>query len=478
VLRPNVLLIHTDQHRWDTLGANGNDEIRTPNLDEFAGEGVNFERCFVQNPLCMPSRASIFSGQYPSQLDIYTNGIPFPTETPTVADMMDNYGYDSAAIGKFHLLPHSGRDHREIHPQFGFDRLEVADEPGEYPDAYRAWVEQRAPDQVEEIGPGLTSAAEAWRRHAGYEDEIDHPEHRTPKRPVPFPADDDLTHSAFVADRAMDFLEEHEAGRPFFCSAGFYSPHSPWIVPQRYLDMYDPTELSAPEFPPDVEAERNAIEETDDPTQATFSDEELRRVKQGYYAMVTEVDHHVGRILSTLDELGLRENTVVVFLSDHGEYLGEHLKYSKGWPGYDCISHIPLLVRWAEGIENPDRTEDHLLEAVDIVPTLLDCAGIPIPPHLQGRSFLPLLRDEAFEGRDSALLEMHRGKTLRTDRYRYVAHQNGEEALYDLAEDPDEYNDISDDEEYADVRCRLRHELLERILTVDRENERPHEWAH
>ena len=141
--RPNILILYTDQQRWDALGVNGNPDIQTPNLDRLAQEGVNFDHHFVQNPVCMPSRISFLTGQYPSTLGITHMGVPVPEHTVTLPRLLRNYGYTSANIGKLHFLPHANRDHREIHPAYGFDHLEISDEPGCYEDAYRAWVRRR-----------------------------------------------------------------------------------------------------------------------------------------------------------------------------------------------------------------------------------------------------------------------------------------------------------------------------------------------
>lgn len=225
--RPNILFINTDQQRWDALGANGNDEIHTPNLDALAEAGVNFSRHFVQNPVCMPSRASFLTGQYPSQLGIFRMGAPVPTDTETLPRLLSGYGYTSANIGKLHFLPHSNRDHRQRHPAYGFDELEIADEPGCYPDAYRAWVRDKAPDQLDRISVGLPPATKRHQELMGIDDGITHREPRFRREAVPFPANGDLTQAAFVGDRTIDFLRRHHGREPFCCVAGFYSPHSP-----------------------------------------------------------------------------------------------------------------------------------------------------------------------------------------------------------------------------------------------------------
>jgi len=195
-------------------------------------------------------------------------------------------------------------------------------------------VAARAPDQLDHVSLGEAPSAIDWKRVMDVDDGIVHPEERFPLRPLASRCRSDLTNAAFVAEQTMEFISARD-NNPFLCVAGFYSPHSPWVAPQEFLDLYDPNALTLPALPPELEARRG---------DGRFSDEELRGARQGYYAMVSEVDHHVGRILDHLDARGIAENTVVVFTSDHGEWLGEHLDYGKGYPGHDQVTRVPLLV--------------------------------------------------------------------------------------------------------------------------------------
>ena len=464
--RPNVLLIHTDQQRWDALGANGNQEIHTPNLDRLAQEGVNFDHYFVQNPVCMPSRLSYLTGQYPSTHGVYRNGVPVPEDTLALPGLLDNYGYISANIGKLHFLPHANRDHRDPHPKYGFDHLEISDEPGPYADAYRAWVKKKDPTRLDDISVGLPPAAARWQQVMGTEDGINHPAERFPKRPVSFEGGREFTHSAFVAERTIDFIEGHANDR-FLCIAGFYSPHSPWVAPEEFFDLYDREKLSLPNFPERLEEKRG---------EDFFSDQELLGAKQGYYGMVSEVDGHVGRILERLEELGLRENTIVVFTSDHGEYLGDHLSYGKGSPGYDPISRVPLIFSSPDDSIDDGRTFEGIVEAVDLVPTLLDCVGVPLAPHLGGESLLPLLSGKKKGSDKVALTESEGAKSIRTKRFRYVIREDGEESLFDLVQDPGEYHNLVEDESKEKKLSELRKRALEKVIKVERI--RPRSWAY
>ena len=458
--RPNILILLTDQQRFDALGAAGNEEIHTPNLDALAGEGARCDRFFVQAPVCMPSRMSMLSGLYPSTLGIVENGPAMPETVPNLATRFASAGYRTANIGKLHFLPHSRRDHTRPHPCYGFDHMEISDEPGCYADAYRAWVAREAPDQLPHISLGLPGEAAAWQKTTGG-DGIDHPP-RDERRPRRFAGRSDVTHSAFVAERTLSYL--HRAARspePFCCVAGFYSPHSPWVAPGEFFDLYDPDRLSLPDLPPELDERR---------AEAGLSDDYLRAVKQAYYAMVSEVDHHCGRLLNALGDLGLAEETIVVFTSDHGEWLGDNLRFAKGMPAHDCVSRVPMLLRYPAGGVRGGAVVEAITEAVDLLPTLLSWAGLPVDASLQGRP-LPLGPTAGCEPRRSALTEARGQKLLRTDRFRYLLRAGGREQLNDLQAPYGTYRDVSAQPAYAGHLCDCRAELARRLL--ERERYRP-----
>ncbi|MCG3177870.1 MAG: Multifunctional alkaline phosphatase superfamily protein [Phycisphaerae bacterium] len=450
--RPNILLIYSDQHRGDCLGSAGHPDVQTPHLDRLAAGGTRYDRCICQNPVCMPSRVSMLSGLYPSTLRITHMGVPVPQDLPTLPKMLGNYGYHSANIGKLHFLPHANRDHREVHPAYGFDHAEISDEPGCYEDNYRAWVRARVPEALDHISPGLPPQTEAWQKAMRIKDGIVHPEVRHEPKPVVFKPGTDLTHSAFVAEQTIEYLRAHRDG-PFFCIAGFYSPHSPWVVSQPFLDRYDPAAFALPKFPPGVDARRGP---------GLCDDAELRSARHGYYGMITELDHHVGRLLDELDTLGVADETIVVYTSDHGEFLGEHLAYGKGYPAPDCISRVPMIVRRPGGAAGATCTG--LVESVDLAPSLLNWAAIPVPPHLQG-SPLPAA---GAPGKPAALTEHHGWKALRTGRYRYIARADGGETLIDVQADPGEYNDLSADPGRAADLSECRRAMVNKLVEIER----------
>ncbi len=468
--RPNVLILYTDQQRWDALGVNDPEGVvQTPNLDRMAAQSTSFQRCYVQNAVCMPSRMSMLTSQYPSSLGIGCNGIPLPEDTLTVNKLFGLAGYRTANIGKLHFLPHANRDHREPHPDYGFDHLVLSDEPGCYADAYLAWVARQNPEAVPMVNCGLPPARAQWESQMNWP-ETSNPQPRTDIHAnlTPFAADDSLSHSAFVASETIDFLRAN-GSQPFFAIAGFYAPHPPLLPPQEYLDLYQRGAMRLP-----------YLGDRDEPALADFTAEHWRMLRQYYYAYVSQMDHHAGRILDELQALGLDDNTIVVFTSDHGEHLGDHGRLGKGTPGYDSAARVPLLLRYPGHI-TAGQTSTAFVEALDIVPTLLEFTRIQQPYVMQGRSLRPVLTGQSKEHRASVYCE-HKEPLRRTtrmvcnDSYMYCAvwDRQGQalsDELYDLASDPHQLNNVADQDDYREARMAMRGLLLERIL--DAENPTP-----
>ncbi len=457
--RPNVVIMHTDQQRFDTIAAAGNSVMHTPNLDRLAESGALLERFYVQAPVCMPSRASMMAGQYPNATTVTTNGVRMPEDIRCIQHMLGDAGYFSGVIGKLHFLPHSARDHREPHPPYGFDHLQICDEPGCYRDAYREWVREQDPSQLDAINCGLPPARAQWEEMMGWEGTVQPPEPRTGFEPQIFEGDDDLTNACFVADRSAQFIRER-AGSPFFLWAGFYHPHSPLIPPQWAVDMYDLDDIPLPPGDPSVRHRREDRQ---------LTDTELREIRRAYYAMVTDVDRGVGRILDELDRQGLTDDTVVVFTSDHGDYMGDHGNFGKGVPGYDCIMRVPCLISYPGRIE-PGSRVGGFMEATDLVPTLLEYAGVVREPSLQGRSMRALVEGDESAARDSVYSEFarpgsgHNWAIARTAEWLYANNAFGGEFLCDLQEDPHELHNVADEAERAGALSEMRELALTRSL--------------
>jgi len=448
--QPNVLLLYTDQHRWDALGCSGNKHIHTPHLDCLAGGGALLSNAFANSPVCMPSRQSMLAGQYPSAIGTMDNGVEMPRDVLTVHKLLKRHGYHTGNVGKLHFTNHSTRDHGRDHPDYGFDTLILSDSAGCYDDAYIGWVKQRDPRQVNNCRCTSPPAVTTGRIEK---------QPRETTKPYVFEGPEELTHSAFVADETIRYVNQHKH-EPFFAIAGFFAPHSPLNPPQRFVEMYDQNTLPLPIM-------------NDGENRHGLSDDAWRRVKAYYYALVSHVDEQIGKILKALKESGLRNETLVIFTADHGEHLGDHGITDKGPPGYDSCSHVPLIFSYPGRIK-PGNKKSELIEAVDIVPTILDYCGVRKPPVMQGRSLRKLLEDEDYQPRSSVYIEWREPfgpshKTVRTHDFWYSASNRGGDLLFDLKKDPHQLSNVAGRPEYVQVLHQMRRELLRRWFTVEKQ---------
>ena len=441
--RPNFLVFLTDQQRGDALGCSGNPHIRTPHLDRLAGQGARFAQAHTNNPICIPARASLISGCWGVQNKILSNlSVPggcMDARFVTIPQILRREGYLCQAIGKMHFVPR--RNH------YGFDRMQLMEEvPGwRQDDEYLMYLK--------EMGFGHIREVHGVRRELYMQPQFSllPPEHHG---------------TNWVADRTIEFLRAN-AARPFFCMAGWIAPHPPWNVPESLAHEYDPGSLPLPrrcrEELEHLHPFAKHLEECMELNGA--SDEKLRVIKAMYYTSVTMVDSAVGRILSSLDELGLAERTVVIFLSDHGEMLGDHWTWQKKL-FYEASVRIPLIVR-CPGRIAPGTVCDELVSNLDVVPTILEAAGLDYPgqPDLPGQSLLGLL-DGRTGGREVLFGECEFGQHLmfmaRTKRYKYVyTLRGGVEELFDLYDDPDEFRNVAGLADYQQVRRDLRGRLVD-----------------
>ncbi|SHH60343.1 sulfatase family protein [Clostridium grantii] len=451
--RPNVLIIYTDQQRKDSIKCYGNEYAITPNLDNLAFQGVRFNNFFVQNPVCMPSRMSFLTGRFCSSLGIGTNGIPLGEDVLTINNILKPYNYHTAQIGKLHFQPHSRRDHRDPHPLYGFDTFILSDEPGCYEDAYTKWVEAIDPDMVSKVRTSLPPAA----AHYGTKSFSDVP--RETNEPYDFEGDEEYTHSSFVASETCEFIKNHGERKPFFAIAGFYAPHTPVNPPRRFVDMFNVDDMELPKI-----GEHEEVSEV----LKHISDEEWKKIKAYYYAFAAHVDECVGNILNTLKEKKLDEDTIVIFTSDHGEYLGDHGRIQKGMPGHDCITNVPLIIRYPKAIKENTIVEE-IVEAVDVVPTILDFCGVQIPRQIQGKTFKELVTGKKKFHKEDAFTEFfdpfggYRSSVVRTKQYKYYIDNNGDEILYDMKKDPWELVNVVMENDYKQILLDMRKRLIKRL---------------
>ncbi|MFB6135515.1 MAG: sulfatase [Halobacteriaceae archaeon] len=479
--RPNVLWITTDQQRFDTLGCYGNDWVSTPNLDELASRGVRFERAYCQSPVCTPSRASFLTGRYPRTTRCRSNGFPIPEEEVLVPRLLTEAGYRCGLSGKLHLSPFNTT---ETDP--------AVEEPARrIDDGYASFHWSPSPPSKFHAP---TNEYEQWLTRQGVEFEresIAESEYATTSVPAEY------HQTTWCVDRAVDFVEtmgRREAGRPWLFSVNVFDPHLAFDPPEAYLEPYLDRleEVPLPNYEAgeldDKPAAQRVQSEDDWFHFAEMDDADHRAVRAAYWAMVDLIDDQVGRLLDALDESGQRDETLVVFMSDHGELLGDHGMYTKGPFFYEPSVRVPLVFEGpgvAEGVET-----DALVELVDLAPTLLEAAGVDRPLGMQARSLWPLLRGEADEGRDAVYSEYYVDQhpasddaeqlltMVRTDRYKLVrSHATGEGELYDLDADPTETTNRWDDPEYAEAKTDLLTTLTDRMAeTVDPRPEKQESW--
>jgi len=453
--RPNILFLTTDQQRFDGLGINSGGFVQTPRLDEIAREGVNLRAFYVNNPVCMPSRACLLTGRYCQNHGVRTNGIPLSQTEVTIAHALGAAGYITANLGKLHFLPHAGggREHARPHPAYGFDVAIISDEPGCYPDPYLQWIREVAPDLEPKIRVPIPNV-----------------EPRSPFDRWVFDAPEELSHTAWVADRTIEFIRQHR-DQPWLAIAGFYPPHPPCNAPRRWLDLYAPAKL-----PPRL---RREGEMDDKPRMfqnmarrlAGHTETEWNECRAYYYAMCSMVDFHCGRILDALRELGLLDDTLIVFYSDHGDSRGDHGLIAKHATNYDAVVRVPCIFRLPGRIP-AGRQLDALVESVDLMPTVLEAVGAEIPQGVKGKSLWNLITAGTDEGKDSVLIEHkqpggHNIKTLVTAELKYWVNHIGEEVLFDRANDPDEFVNCARDPDYRDPLEMMRRRLIAKLLEAE-----------
>lgn len=413
--KPNVLLITSDQQRFDTLGVNGNPLIRTPHLDALAQEGINFQRAYVNNPVCVASHACIQTGRYTHQHGVEymenvvdaTPGLP-PWEV-TFMERLQMAGYRTAAFGKMHMYPAKGFDEMCLSGGQGarWDRpFGLPLGPSPLGNEYAQWLEERT--------PGGFAAIHEQRRTAAY------------KRygsavtsPIAF---DDYV-DTWVTTNTIDFLHrQRDVEQPFFAWCGFLNPHGPLDAPAPYDTLYDPAQVPLPDtFLADVSdrpsfyAERQRAFRNDPDT------DKLRRMLAYYYGLCTMLDDLCGRLIKTLLDTGLWQNTLIIYTSDHGDMLGDFGMTGKS-NFMEPTIRVPLIVKPPQSIS---RDCSQLVEVMDIAATVLDYAGVPRPESMQAASLRPLIEHGTWH-KEQILCEYTsnerdlKGKCLRTERYKYV----------------------------------------------------------
>ena len=438
---PNVLLIMADDLNND-FGTYGHPLVKTPNLDRLAARGVRFDRAYNQFPLCSPSRVSLLTGLRPDTTRVYDLQTNFRSVLPdvvTLPQMFKRNGYVSARVGKIYHYGNPG--------QIGTSGL---DDPA----SWDTVVNPRGIDKDEE--PQLTNL--------------------TPTRQLgsalayyASPAPDEEHTDGKVATETIALLEKHR-DRPFFIGAGFYRPHCPFIAPRKYFDLYPLDRIPAPASS-GVPAQIPPAAWFTIPPNWEVSEQGQRESMRAYYASISFLDANVGRLLNALDRLGLSNNTIVIFISDHGYQLGERGQWMKQTL-FERSARAPLIVA-GPGVTAKGRASSRVIEFLDVYPTLADLARVSPPPGLHGRSLLPLLKNPAAEWNRPALTQVRRagggtpflGYSVRTERWRYTEWDEGMQGteLYDEVDDPQEMRNLAADPKHRNTVTEMQR-LLRRLI--------------
>lgn len=437
--RPNVLIIHVDQHRWDCLGAYGNEEIKTPHIDQLAKDGVLYNNAFCSFPVCTPSRYSLLSGLHVHQHQGWNNHCTLPTGIKTFPKEMREAGYRTAAVGKMHFTP--------TYLDVGFDTMFLAEQdgPGRFDDDYHRYLAEKGlcdendiEDQRHEYRKH--AAKDYWETSGALTSNLSEEHHST----------------TWIADRAMELIEEWDDGGHLLM-AGFIKPHHPFDPPPPWDEMYDPDSLSL--LPGWTEKPLSSDLEF---SSGYFPHEELKesqlkRVMSYYYATISQIDYHVGKMVKLLKDKGLYDNTMIIYTSDHGDYMGFHHLLLKSSLMYDPVMRVPLCIKYPKGsIER--KTEQVLTSNIDLAPTILKTVGLEVPRSMGGHD----LREDVERDDYIGATFSKQSYMIRTETDKLLYHRNPDYCRYfDLITDPMELNDRFKEPERQSRIEELKGKLLE-----------------
>jgi choline-sulfatase len=438
--KKNVLFLVADDLNCD-LGCYGAKQVQTPNIDALAAAGVRFDRAYCQYPLCSPSRSSFLTGRRPNVTKVLTNpragrfstdytqlsphfreAIP---DTVTMPQFFRQQGYQVARIGKLY--------HYGVPGQIGTSGLDDKE-------SWEFVVNPAGRDKAEEnkvftLTPGSYGGTLSWLATEGTD--VEHT--------------DGLTATA-----AISLLEQYK-DKPFFLAVGFYRPHTPYVAPKKYFDQHPAGQVHLPELSADDKARTPAAAYASAKKEQESMDDALRRdAIQAYHASISFMDAQVGRVVEALKKLGLAENTVIVFTSDHGYYMYEHGLWQK-MSLFENSARVPLVIVDPQA-KTKGQSSAALAELVDIYPTLADLCGFESPQYLDGVTLKPVLSDLRAKVKEAAFTQCRQGYSVRTDKWRYTLWNDGKqgEQLYDMQHDPRETKNLASDPEHGKTVAELR----------------------
>jgi len=497
----NFLFIITDQQRADHLSCYNNEIVlKTPHIDNIAKKGIKFTNFYCNNPICMPNRSTIYTGQYPSVHGVTTNGRNLPHNTKTFVNILLESGkYHTASFGKIHLNyfgSPSGRfrnastsqeyaQHRDyprltnISPYFGLEQVKLVSGHGTlcgHPD-YINWVKEKIKEDITLSKPlrirsrNLDDMIQT-KLNISFDTSNPHIKIQVVKHNVP----EELYSTSFVKENTIDFLEKFASGQykkpNFFAFCSFPDPHHPFSPPGKYYDMFKPEDIKLPKTFNDNHENStlfnkkhyNELLDTEGTAKNIFpkpkelTEMDAKRVIAASYGVEKMIDDAVGEILEALDKHGLAKNTVVIYTTDHGDLGGDHRFFFKGPFLYQGLIKIPFLIKVPEGVEG--KTCNALVSSINIPETILELAGFPIPNTMQGKSMVPLLRNPEKKINDSILIEMdddhnyEKTRSLINNEWRITIFRDHGE-MYNLKEDPEELNNLWNDKSLIQIKCEL-----------------------
>jgi len=454
--QPNVLLIMADQHRGDAIGADpycptdesGYPFVHTPQLDNFVENGALFSRAYTPSPICVPARQSLWSGQTPSTIGC-TNWYGHPWEFDhTLAGELTDAGYQTRLIGKTHSQPRGNH--------VGFESMGPTHVGASLrDDDYAEWLRDRSGGAYDKHTGGLES--NTWTARPSHVPEHEHP-------------------TTWTTSEALEFLEGRDEDRPFFLTVSYQRPHPPFDPPQAFWDMYVDRDTPAPHVGDWVEDTFGEHVPDYPPTDAWIADlspHEIHRARTAYYGLISHIDSQITRLFEAMwREFDVLDDTIVLYTSDHGEMLGDHQLWRKGFP-FEGSARVPLLVQFPEETAYPtNQVIDRPVGLEDIMPTILEAAGVDIPDTVEGRSLLQLVETpERADWRDYYHGELGPSWTpndatqyLIDDQYKYAWNPyNGDEFLFDLDGDPNEYDNLATDAEQQTLLDNYRQTLADHL---------------
>ncbi|MBS5522792.1 MAG: arylsulfatase [Clostridiales bacterium] len=452
----NIILIMTDQLRGDCLGCMGHPDVKTPFLDTLASRGTLFDRAYSSCPTCIPARAALHTGMSQERHGRvgYADGVDWDYPH-TMAGELKSHGYYTQCIGKMHVHPlrnYLGFDHVELHDGY-LHYYRYSDVPWyesqKNADDYMHWLKNEKGIDADVIDTGME--CNSWVARPWMYEENTHP-------------------TNWVTGRAIDFLRRRDRSQPFFLMVSYLRPHPPFDAPKYYFDLYNSMELRAPAVGGWESSE--ALERCGrifDSATGPKDPELIRQAMVGYYACITHLDHQIGRFIQALVDDKCYDDSIILFTSDHGEELCDHHLFRKAMP-YEGSAHIPMIISGKAALSKDGGPQvcHSVVELRDVMPTVLEMAGVPVPESVDGSSMLPLVREtdktlrDWLHGEHSFGDKSNHWIVTKTDKYIWFS-QTGEEQYFDLSTDPRELNNKIGDPDCKERIAYLRNLLIQAL---------------